>query len=426
MENAFMYFSIVIFILIASCLGLIYRLLRSNQNKDRVFYTDEERRIFIATKKMMPVFAIALAIFFVSAIFWSLGAAHQPRVPEIVSMFFRSAAAVSDHGAVIRWDYFFTNIGTLMFIGCGSVGIGAILGFLFGVPRTLEAANRAALADGKRSEAATQATLAANTNLERVSDWLTTLLIGAAIVNFTAIWNALEKIGTTLFSADSTTSYGAIAAAAILYGLVVGFLGAYLITRLYLTYAFRETLWMLTGIRGDTGGVDAVVDYAFATRTALAVDSAVVAMRQLAANLAANPLSQARLGRLLGLQYQLKSAENPKDDALVKIRADALQAVRFAARDPYVRRDLISQLDKAEVDLPSGQQDLVAFSDDLDFRAALGISSAGQGGGNSVTQTPAVAPEPKEPEQKAEDKGVAGEQVVAAGQGAVVNQDKPL
>ncbi|MGO6757251.1 hypothetical protein ACCS42_09185 [Rhizobium ruizarguesonis] len=403
------FYIFVIFALVIALLAAVIQIFKSRQNKDRVFYTEEERRIFVATKKMMPVFAIALVIFFISALLWSFGAAFRPRDTSIFSIFHPSVVPMAAGRSGISWNNFFTNIGTLMFVGCGSVGIGAILGFLFGVPRTLEAANRAALADGKRSEAATQATLAANTNLERVSDWLTTLLIGAAIVNFSSIWSALEKIGTTLFSADPSASYGAIAAAAILYGLVVGFLGAYLITRLYLTYAFRETLWMLTGIRDDTVQVDAVIDYAFATRTMLAVDSAVVAMRQMGPNLAANPLAQARFARLLGLQYQLKSADSPSDDTLAKIRADALQAVRFAARDPNVRRDLVPQLDKTQAELPFGQQDLVGFSDDPEFRAELGL------------QTPTEPqPAPAKPTEGGKDNAAAD------GLNGATDGDKPL
>ncbi|WSG95371.1 hypothetical protein U8P76_23675 [Rhizobium johnstonii] len=157
------FYIFVIFALVIALLAAVIQIFKSRQNKDRVFYTEEERRIFVATKKMMPVFAIALVIFFISALLWSFGAAFHPRDTSIFSIFHPSVVPMAAGRSGISWNNFFTNIGTLMFVGCGSVGIGAILGFLFGVPRTLEAANRAALADGKRSEAATQATLAANT-----------------------------------------------------------------------------------------------------------------------------------------------------------------------------------------------------------------------------------------------------------------------
>jgi uncharacterized integral membrane protein len=78
-----------------------------------------------------------------------------------------------------------STFGANILVALASAAVGSLLGFLFGIPRTLDPASRvavAAAADRAGSAASSQAALAANTNLERISDWLTTLLIGATLV----------------------------------------------------------------------------------------------------------------------------------------------------------------------------------------------------------------------------------------------------
>jgi adenine-specific DNA methylase len=65
---------------------------------------------------------------------------------------------------------------------------GALFGFAFGIPRTLDPTSRAAVATAMSqggSAGGINALMAANTNFERASDWLTTLLIGATLVQIT-------------------------------------------------------------------------------------------------------------------------------------------------------------------------------------------------------------------------------------------------
>jgi hypothetical protein len=147
--------------------------------------------------------------------------------------------------------------GFAVLVGATGGVIGGVLGFLFGIPRTVEAAQavetaRAVesaltreMADAAGTPPLTRnaAQLAANTNLERISDWLTTLLIGATLVQLTELPGWFRRIGEYA----QTKPQEAIYPFALAYFFGLGFLGVYLITRLYLTSALFETLDFLTG-----------------------------------------------------------------------------------------------------------------------------------------------------------------------------------
>lgn len=120
---------------------------------------------------------------------------------------------------------------TGILIGGAALMIGGFLGFLFGIPRTLQGENAGARETEYR----------ANTNLEQISDWLTKILVGVGLTQLSEVPNSLRQLG--LFIVDQ--SGGAIASptfalAAVLFFMVCGFLFGYLWTRLFLPGAFRE------------------------------------------------------------------------------------------------------------------------------------------------------------------------------------------
>ncbi|GBD44798.1 hypothetical protein HRbin40_02288 [bacterium HR40] len=106
---------------------------------------------------------------------------------------------------------------------------GAALGFLFGVPRI-------GRPEGEGSE---QARLAFNTNLVEVSDWLTKLLLGATLVQIGDLAGYIGQIAGALADPSVPGHRGAVAAV-LVYFFVVGFLGFYLVTQIYLTLAFKR------------------------------------------------------------------------------------------------------------------------------------------------------------------------------------------
>ena len=138
--------------------------------------------------------------------------------------------------------------GADMLVAAAATAAGAALGFVFGIPRTLDPASRAAVAAAAERTAAadSHALLAANTNLERISDWLTTLLIGATLVQIKDIAAWVGSLGKNLTTGGAAAN-DAVIPIIVIYYVALSFLGVYLITRLYLTSAFENTLGMLLG-----------------------------------------------------------------------------------------------------------------------------------------------------------------------------------
>jgi hypothetical protein len=81
---------------------------------------------------------------------------------------------------------------------------------------------------------------AVNTNLEQISDWLTKIIVGVSLVNS-------EQVGRTILMAAREMSYAigggpvgvSVALAILVYFGVLGLLGGYLLTRLFLQPAFN-------------------------------------------------------------------------------------------------------------------------------------------------------------------------------------------
>ena len=141
-------------------------------------------------------------------------------------------------------------------IALASSAVGALLGLVFGVPRALrsssQTANPTPTAAGPVGAAAGVSGTAgpsgygANTNLEDVSDWLTKLLLGAGLTQLGRLPTALSHLGTYLApglgseSANAFAGANAFAAVLVIYSAVVGFILAYLATRLKLGAALNE------------------------------------------------------------------------------------------------------------------------------------------------------------------------------------------
>jgi hypothetical protein len=167
-------------------------------------------------------------------------------VVGLIAMAIWSFSQIKTGQETIGWQTF----GTTALVGIASAAVGALLGFIFGIPRTLDPAGRVAVAGAVAQGgpvASSQAALAANTNLERVSDWLTTLLIGATLVQSQ---NVITWIGNLGDKFTDGLTIQVLVPLIVVYYFALAFLGTYLITRLYLTYALQQTLALLTGVAG--------------------------------------------------------------------------------------------------------------------------------------------------------------------------------
>jgi hypothetical protein len=207
--------------------GSGYLLSRRKTSPDGT-YSAEERKIISATN----VIAEAVSIFAAMGIF---------------------AILIACLGMAQDFKTFASFFGGDVMVAAAAGAVGALFGFIFGIPRTMDPASRAAVAAAAAQTgptATTNAVLAANTNLERVSDWLTTLLIGATLVQIRDIPGWMTRLAEYL-GKDGITNPKIIPFIAV-YFFGLAFLGVYLITRLYLTSALTQTLGLLVGGGGVT------------------------------------------------------------------------------------------------------------------------------------------------------------------------------
>ncbi len=137
-------------------------------------------------------------------------------------------------------------VGVALAVACCALVMGGLLGFLFGVPRTLQQeAKQAARPNGDAAEggpgSSQEVTYGVNTNLEQISDWLTKILVGVGLTELVNLPAALriyaDSVGAGL---GGFANSGVFAIALFLYFVVAGFLMSYLWTRLYFAAALRQ------------------------------------------------------------------------------------------------------------------------------------------------------------------------------------------
>ena len=126
-----------------------------------------------------------------------------------------------------------------------SLLVGGLLGFLFGIPRTLQQEPPASSVDTdgqeRRPDSERQGvSYRVNTNLEQISDWLTKILVGVGLTQLTAIPEGLRLVADYVASGMGDPIGARIFAIGTLtYFCVCGFLFGYLWTRLFLATALR-------------------------------------------------------------------------------------------------------------------------------------------------------------------------------------------
>lgn len=122
---------------------------------------------------------------------------------------------------------------------------GAVIGFLFGIPRVLQSdagpdtQRKAEEAKGD-SQSDRTTIYQVNTNLEQVSDWLTKIIVGLGLIELRNVPEHLNRASNFIAPGLGGPQYKAFAAGLILYFSLLGFLGFYLITRLFIAGAFKR------------------------------------------------------------------------------------------------------------------------------------------------------------------------------------------
>jgi hypothetical protein len=124
--------------------------------------------------------------------------------------------------------------------------VGWAIGFLFGIPRTLagDAKTSTTPADNAAQQGqgaeATGKTTGTNTNLEQISDWLTKIIVGVTLVQIKPVLANLDAAAKLIAASLGGDQLKSFAFALMVYFAVTGFLGSYLLTRLFLQPAFSN------------------------------------------------------------------------------------------------------------------------------------------------------------------------------------------
>jgi hypothetical protein len=138
-----------------------------------------------------------------------------------------------------------TVLAVAVMISGASMLSGGFVGFLFGIPRSLQPGGGPA-SDSSGASTVSEASgehlgYRANTNLEEISDWLTKILVGVGLTQVTALPEAVEAYAemAAVGLGEFPTS-GVYSVALLIYYLAIGFLVGYLTTRVHLPGLLRE------------------------------------------------------------------------------------------------------------------------------------------------------------------------------------------
>ena len=173
----------------------------------------------------------------------------SPTNPHTSSSAFAALAWVGGFGLVCVFAYSFHASNWVSFLSVAASGlmtavaaasVGGLLGFLFGIPRTLQAGEPHDAGD-PRHENGTAAAYLPNTNLEQISDWLTKILVGVGLTQITAISAWFATVSSVAAAGLGGSDAGRVVASTmIVFFAVCGFLFGFLWTRLHLPRALHD------------------------------------------------------------------------------------------------------------------------------------------------------------------------------------------
>jgi hypothetical protein len=195
---------------------------------------------------------------------------------------------------------FFSVLGTGLLISGASLVSGCLLGFLFGIPRALQAekteVNNVSLqpavdSNGKVERKDENGTAyRPNTNLEQISDWLTKILVGISLVQINSFPGLLIRYANFISPGIGNYNSSKVFAITILFFyLTCGFLIGYLWTRLYFAGALRQADLDAVGTK-----IAEVENKVSEIEKQVAVDAKALSLvqQQLNPTIGANPVSQ--------------------------------------------------------------------------------------------------------------------------------------
>lgn len=160
---------------------------------------------------------------------------------------------------------FYARAGASFALALGAVVLGALLGFLFGIPRTLQH-DQAPQASSILPEQE-QIGYQINTNLEQISDWLTKIIVGVGLIELGSIGSWLTEFSKVIGDGFGEDVFGqAFVLGVLVYFTSAGFLFGYLWTRFRFGPAIKEADKLLVeqrieieaGVRADHQAIQLV------------------------------------------------------------------------------------------------------------------------------------------------------------------------
>ena len=199
-----------------------------------------------------------------------IAAAPQTKAPPVPKVESAPARAESPRGLAVTRPLcetggsVFGGILLALVIALAALALGAFVGFLFGLPRTLTSSEvraarlAAATASPHGGNAPSDPAVAGgpgsevNTNLEKISDWLTTIIVGVGLTKLEEIPRGLESFGenVALYFGFGGKIFGIGGG---LFFLIAGFFLSYVGTRVKLSLIF---VWSELTNRGAASILD--------------------------------------------------------------------------------------------------------------------------------------------------------------------------
>lgn len=145
-------------------------------------------------------------------------------------------------GARSSTSGFLETLAASVFVLLAAAGVGALFGMLFGMPRSVDPpANNSATDATTTTKTTAGARFASNSNLLKVSDWVTTIVVGLSLVNLGRLGGALSRFGKGIAPAlGNRPASAAFGIAIAVLGVVIFFIIAYLWTIVPLRKALED------------------------------------------------------------------------------------------------------------------------------------------------------------------------------------------
>lgn len=117
-----------------------------------------------------------------------------------------------------------------------AIASGGFVGFIFGIPRSRNSDGNESGDEKEKSGGRYRA----NTNLEQISDWLTKILVGAGLTQITALPGLIQNLAEYASAGMGDKASSVYAGSILIFYFVIGFMYAYLWTRLVLAGAMKH------------------------------------------------------------------------------------------------------------------------------------------------------------------------------------------